>query len=412
MKAARVFLMAVLSILLFVKGIIPAFTTIGTDFSNYYTSSYVLVHESRNVERLYDSQWFSQRARMLGSSEGGIFQPFPPPTALLMVPLAFFDMRTAKTLWTVINLGFLASLVVMLSRLSKLDYSLSFLVLLGSGFALINNFYLGQSYLILTLCLAFSIQFYTQKKDVLSGIVAGLFIPIKYFPLALVVLFLFEKRWIAAASAGLAALVVLGVSVLTLGPALHRSFLHVVLFEHLDGQMVNPFSATYQSWNSLLRSLFVKDVHLNPHPLVDWAAGYSYARGLVITGLTWVLFRATRIGVKRGMHFSYLAGILFSFALLVAPATATYHFLVLSIPVALLSSILLESKQFVPLTVVLICYCGLGGISAGALDALRLEGVWKLLAYPRLYLLLSLFLTITGLVRSDRWHRKPPPILS
>ncbi|MBF8294402.1 MAG: hypothetical protein HW389_947 [Bacteroidetes bacterium] len=412
MKAARVFLMVALTILLLVKGIIPAFTTIGTDFSNYYTSSYVLVHESRNVERLYDSQWFSQRARMLGGPEGGIFQPFPPPTALLMVPLAFFDMRTAKTLWTVINLGILAALVSVLSRLSKLDYSHSFLVLLGSGFALINNFYLGQSYLLLTLCLAFSIRFYTQKKDVLSGILAGLFIPIKYFPLALVVFFLFEKRWIAAASTALAVLVVLGVSVLTLGPALHSSFLRVVLVEHLDGQMVNPFSATYQSWNSLLRSLFVKDYPLNPHPFVDWSAGFSYARGLVITGLTLVLLRAARIGFKQGAHFSFFVGILFSFALLVAPATATYHFLVLTIPVAILSSILLESRQFVPLALVLICFCGLGGVPAGALEALSLERAWKLLAYPRLYLLLGLFLTITGLVKSDGWHKNPHPISS
>jgi hypothetical protein len=406
MKAAKVSLMAALSILLLVKGIIPAFTTIGTDFSNYYTSSYVLVHESQNIERLYDSQWFSQRARMLGSPEGAIFQPFPPPTALLMVPLAFFDMRTAKTLWTVINLGILAALVSVLSRLSTLDYSYSFLVLLGSGFALINNFYLGQSYLLLTLFLALSIRFYTQKENVLSGILAGLFIPIKYFPLALVVFFLLEKRWIAVATAALTAFVVLGVSVLTLGPAVHRSFLHLVFLQHLDGQMVNPFSSTYQSWNSLLRSLFVKDYPLNPYPFVDWASGFPYVRGLIISGLTLVLLRAARFGFDRGTHFSFLVGTLFTFALLVAPATATYHFLVLTIPMALLCFVLLECKEFVSLALVLICYCGIGGIPAGALDALSLEGAWKLLAYPRLYLLLGLFLTLTGLVKSGGWHKK------
>jgi hypothetical protein len=86
--------------------------------------------------------------------------------------------------------------------------------------------------------------------------------------------------------------------------------------------------------------------------------------------------------------------------LLIAPATATYHFLVLSIPVAMLSPVLMDRKQFHLLGIVVLLYVGIGIVPAGAFDRIGLEGGWKLLAYPRLYLLLALFLTMAGMMGS------------
>jgi hypothetical protein len=97
---------------------------------------------------------------------------------------------------------------------------------------------------------------------------------------------------------------------------------------------------------------------------------------------------------------------LFAFALLVAPATATYHFLLLSIPMAMVSSQLLRTRRFAPLSILLLLYVGMGAIPAGALDRLHLDGVWKLLAYPRLYLLSVFFLALTPMMKSSRMYGK------
>ncbi|MEK6756674.1 MAG: hypothetical protein AABZ02_11035, partial [Bacteroidota bacterium] len=102
--------------------------------------------------------------------------------------------------------------------------------------------------------------------------------------------------------------------------------------------MANPFSATYQSWNSLLRSVFVQDDVFNANPLIAWTPGFDYVRALIFIGLTVVLLWSLRRGRESETTISLQIAGLFSFALLVAPATATYHVLLLSIPMAMVSS--------------------------------------------------------------------------
>jgi hypothetical protein len=407
----RYLLLSALASLVIVKGIIPSCSVIGTDFANYYTSSFVLVHERENVGKLYDSQWFSDRAQQLGGPRGSIFQPFPPPTALLFAPLTFVDMKQAKILWMSINLAILAGLVVVLSRMGEVTYTRSVFLLLISGFALINNFYLGQVYLLMTFLLALSIWLIMKEKEVWGGIAAGLFIPIKYFPLCLVLAFLLEKRWLAAVSAVLTSFAVVCLSLILMGSEIHRAFVDHVLLNHLDGEMVNPFSATYQSWNALLRSLFVMDSTANPDPLIAWASGFPFLRGMILAALTVILAWMLKNGLKMKSRFPLIIGSLFSFVLLIAPATATYHFLVLSIPMVLVSSEWSKSNQNVPQLILLVLYVGIGVIPAGAYDSLHLAGAWKILAYPRLFLLLGFFLTFALMIRSEQWHAQSSPNL-
>jgi len=391
MKIAQTIAGIVFGLLFLVKGIIPAFQTVGMDFANYYTSSYVLIHDRENIDRLYDKAWFAERARSLGSPEGGIFQPFPPPTALLFSPLVFLDLKTAKALWTVVNMGLLALLVIVLSRLSTISIPEAILIVLASGFALINNFYLGQTYLLMTVCLALSIFFLNQKRDILAGIFAGVFIPIKYFPLCLMLLFLYQRRWSAVWSALATAGAVLLVSLLWMGPGIHETFIRSILLPHLDGELTNPFSATYQSWNSLLRSLFVRDAWFNPRPFVDSSLTFSIARAIIFITPT-VLFFWHMAGQRSSGHKSSLVvAALFALVLLLAPATATYHFLVLTIPLAMLYSDLSMGSQMTTLTLMLFLYVGVGIVPAGAMERLGLSGLWKVLEYPRLYLLSGFF---------------------
>jgi hypothetical protein len=400
-----------LAVILVLKGIFPALTKVRTDFANYYTSSYVLVHENRNIDKLYDADWFARKAAALGSPDGGIFQPFPPPTALLMVPLTIFDLQTAERIWTVLNVGILIVFVSTVSRLSAFDHVLSFFLVLVSGFALVNNFYLGQIHLLMVLCLALSIRYYLRGKDLLSGLYAGIFIPVKYFPICLLIFFVLQRRWFAVAAGVLVALILVCISLASMGWDIHWSYAQRTLVQHLDGQMANPFSARYQSWNSLLRSMFIGDATLNPRPLVDWPAGFAPLRAFVLVGLSailsWVLWKGTHANVDA----SFQIAALFTFALLVAPATATYHFLLFSLPVTMVASQLLNAHRVLPLSILLILYAGMGAIPAGMLDRLDLQGAWRLLEFPRLFFLLAFFLTITLLTVSGGRREQSPQTL-
>lgn len=401
-----VFLLA-FALLFLVKGVLPAFSQVGTDYANYYTASWVAVHDRAESFRLYDQAWFSEKAKELGEPLGGIFQPFPPPTAILMVPLTAIPMMAAKDFWTVCNILIAASLLVFLSKLDKETCPVSALVLFGSGWAMVNAVYLGQVYLLMLFCLALSMHFRALGRDVLSGIFAGVFIPIKYFPITLVALFVLEKRWKAVGSSLAAAAVISLGSVALLGWEIHAHFLQSVFASHLDGQLSNPFALSYQSWNSLLRNLFVKDQILNPDPAFNWTNGFAIARWAIALAIISPFFVAVRREMLNARRTGMLVALLFVTTLLLSPASASYHMLLLALPAALLLPELQRDVNKNALTVLAASYLTMGILPIALLDQLSLHGGLILLGYPRLYLLLIMFVTLVRLT-----YHQPPQILS
>src|SRR5580698_8146206 len=88
-RAGAAVVLAGLTAVLLVKGILPAMSGLNTDFPNYLTAAKI-VADGGPAERLYDIPWFQEQMRRyrIGNPSEGKFAPFPPPTALLLVPLA------------------------------------------------------------------------------------------------------------------------------------------------------------------------------------------------------------------------------------------------------------------------------------------------------------------------------------
>jgi hypothetical protein len=84
-----------------------------------------------------------------------------------------------------------------------------------------------------------------------------------------------------------------------------------------------------------------------------------------------------------------LLGIL---TLLLAPATATYHFVLLWLPVGLLARYLFQSGSPRGAVVMLLCYVLIGFCPYGHTVGFAGRGILNVLAYPRLCLLLLMFL--------------------
>jgi hypothetical protein len=137
-----------------------------------------------------------------------------------------------------------------------------------------------------------------------------------------------------------AILMVTAVSVGILGWKIHEDFLSSVLGNHLIAKldMQDPFTVSYQSFDSLFRRLFIYD---DPESTgaIRLASTPRYC-GIDHEGVDIYLRQSARSSnlpggaatAQRGPSIGLLGVV----TLLLAPATATYHFVLLWLPVGLL----------------------------------------------------------------------------
>jgi hypothetical protein len=203
-------------------------------------------------------------------------------------------------------------------------------------------------------------------------------------------------------------LAVTSVSVGVLGWKIHQDFLSSVLRHHLTGNasILDPFSAVYQSFDTLFRRLFVFDAAANPQPLLS-LPGLASIGASVTKASIFLAAIATLVKLARSGAASIDApaiGILGILTLLLAPATATYHFVLLWLPVGLLIGYFLREGAPSYAYFILGAYALIGFFPYG--HAYRFEGRGGLtvLAYPRLLLLLAMFIGCIYYI----WHRGSP----
>src|SRR6266404_7431273 len=100
-RAVAALLLFALAALVLIRGIIPTWSKVDTDFPNYFTAAKI-VADGGQTEKLYDDAWFQEQMHRYRTGTIGKFSPFPPPTALLLLPLASFTELTALRIMTVI----------------------------------------------------------------------------------------------------------------------------------------------------------------------------------------------------------------------------------------------------------------------------------------------------------------------
>lgn len=401
-------LLALLSSALVWRGILPAVSKVDTDFPNYFTAARI-VADGGPVERLYDDSWFqSQMQRYhIGNPAEGKFAPFPPPTALLMVPLAELEPLTALRVMVALSLLCLIGASVLLARVLSWSYLQATAFVLLAGYANFNALRFGQPYMLVSLLCILGYFAWQRGAPFWAGVCLGVFVPIKYLPVVWLVYFALRREWRLVLGGAVAILAVVGASIAVLGWRLHEIFLRSVIGNHLTANlsMQNPFSASFQSFDSLYRRLFVFDAGLNPQP---WLASTRLdmvvlilTKGLLLSGGVAALIKCARGTVSDSVAFS--VGTLGVLTMLLAPATATYHFVLLWLPVGLLINQFYRNRAPVLASLMLGMYAFIGFLPYG--HAMRFEGRGGLtvLSYPRLFVLLAMFL----LCISFAWRRRP-----
>ncbi len=378
-----------------VRGIVPAMSTVDSDFPNYLTAAKI-VADGGSADRLYDAVWFQEQMRRyrIGNPEAGEFVPFPPPTALLLVPVAGLAPLNALRVVTCVSLlGVLASIVI-LTRILPWTAAESAVFVLLSGFAVLNTLRLGQPYALVSLSCILGYYAYVKGRPWLAGMCFGLFVPIKYFPVILLVYFAFCRQWRVLLGGAAVILTVGLLSVAVLGWKVHEEFL-AVLGNHLLAKLnlQDPFTASYQSFDSLYRRLFIFDAVSNARP---WLAIPRLADICLLATKASILLIAAATLVKLGRGgFGEVAapaiGILGILTLLLAPATATYHFVLLWLPVALLIQYFIDFRARGYAYFILGAYALIGFFPYRWSRIFEGDGGLTMLAYPRLFLLLAMF---------------------
>jgi Glycosyltransferase family 87 len=399
-SAWKALLLAGLAAYVVLKGVVPALTAITSDFPEYFTSATV-VRAGEDPVKLYDSAWFREQTRHYGvgpPENPGSFSPYPPPTALLLTPLTGFKPLTALRIVTAVNVLCLGCSMLLLSRIFAWRLIDAALFIMLSGLALLSGLRFGHPYILISTFCLLGYYLYLKRMPLLAGLCLGVFIPIKYYPVILLAGFALNRQWRVVLGGGIAVAAVALVSVGVLGWKVHQIFLLDVLLNHLTGHLNPPdalpsFSAQSQSFDTLFTRLFILDPARNPHPLLAAPLARTIAivciKGSLVLAAATALLRLTR--ADAGIAIAPTIGILGVLGLLIAPGSGTYAFVLLWLPVALLIDYLLHRGPRMPAYVLLCIYACVGYIPYGHTYPFEGHGGLTVLAYPRLWLLLTMF---------------------
>jgi hypothetical protein len=381
MKAA----VTLLAIRLLVVFIWPAWNALTTDFPNYYTASWALV-QGEDMRALYDPVEFQEIAGRAGiDGIAVLFNYFPPLSAAVMAPLAGFSALTALRIWTLVNLFALAALIRLVSKHSGLDLLPTTLLALLATDALGNNFLFGQIYLPLTVLLLLGMT-WSDRRPNASGFVLALATAVKVFPAVFLIYLVCRRRWRALTWTGVWLVVLTGLATFFIGWEPHRIFLVEVVPRMIHGEIQDPYNIGWNTFQALLRRSLVPEPAWNPNPLFDAPGVYFFLKtavNLSVLLLTGMALRSDRIKPLTAFLVLFLA------VSLLSPSQSSYHYVLLIPGVALLVQ---DSRKAVRVGAVfcllLICSTALGAAS-------RFDSGWlSLLAFPRAYLVLGLWLAL------------------
>ena len=375
-----------------------AWGKLNTDFPNYYMSAR-LAHEGFDTAREYEWVWLEREKdhRALDTNVIGLL-PITPFSTLVMWPLTGLPPLAAKHIWILANLALLIPLCWLLRSITGLSYRRIALVF-ALCFPLHRNLLYGQFYVLLLLLIVAACWAYLRKLSALAGALVAIAAACKVFPVLLFIFFLRRGNWRALLFGALTGLAALAVSVAVFGWNLHRTYLHQVLPWTLHGEGLPPYATSSASISSVLHYLFLAEPQWNPHPWHNSPLWYA----LLQPTLQMLVFAPAVLLIRKGdrtpgrMLLEWSALITASLAISTSPAS--YHFVLMVLPVCVLAALLLQRGWYGWLVALLFVYVG---ICLPMPSPSKMMGPAILLYVPRLPLMLALLLGIYLLLWRDR----------
>jgi hypothetical protein len=303
-----------------------------TDFPNYYTAA-VLVRKGAPLHNYYEWTWFQRQMNYAGvEHQLGGYIPQTPLTMLPILPLAGFDVQTAKRFWLVSNLAFLAATIWLLARLTRFGVAQITLLAFAGWGSLHSNFLLGQYYVFLLFLLTLAFYWIDRGPDFAGGLTLGVAFGLKLYSAPFLLFFAVKRRWRAAAGMAAASVALGLLAIAIFGWAEVASFATGILPRSLAGETIDPYHPMNNTLSTLLRRTFVMEPELNPHPLASAPWAFFFLQPLTIMAIVLFPLLMIRQSGNSRRDFAWFTVLL----LLASPNTAGYTFILLLLPIALL----------------------------------------------------------------------------
>jgi len=327
---------------------LPGWENINSDFPNYYTSS-KLILEGEDLENIYNDFWFQQNIKKYGMNDKGKFSPFPPVTSFVMLFPALFNPITAKRIYLSINFLLLFFSAYIFYKITNISFINCMIIILLSGVAIINNFLLGQFYLLLLFLIVLGYYLTVIKKPLYGGLLWGIGAAVKYFPFVFLPAFLKKNNQKVLLGFFISVAILNFIGIYIFGWGVYKNFIVSAFLPHLNGELSHQsqFAHQFQSWNSFLRIVFVFNPVANPNPFINWVFGFTiiktfiYIIVLVFTVLSFVKLK-DHID-ENSLHLSLLSVAM----LLLSPASASYHYILLVFPTILILTHSIKRKELI-----------------------------------------------------------------
>ena len=383
-------LLVILLLLLFVvRGFIPAWGHLDSDFTNYYLAAR-LYHEGYPVERVYDWTWFQRQKDHAGLDRPLVgFIPSTLPSALTVLPLSSLPPLQANRCWLIISLGFLLSAVVLLKRITGLTWRRIAVLTFLAVAPLHSNFLLGQVHLVILFLLALAAWLYFREWHFMSGVALASAAALKIYPVLFLFFFLLKKRWRAAAGLAFGMAIAAMLSVRLFGAAACGIYLREVLLSGLRGEIIDPYAIEWDSLNTILRRLFIFEPELNPAPVAHLPSLFAFLHPLIhafiFVAFLWAISSPSADPSREKLEWGSYCFLL----LLLSSEPLPYHFVALILTAALVVDYLAARRRSAWAGVIVALYT-LACLPYDRLYRLS-SGGWKsLLFFPRLSCLVLL----------------------
>jgi hypothetical protein len=350
-----------------------------SDFAGYYTSTKILL-DSDSTAVLYDDEWFVSKMHSFGIPDSTfIMYVNPPPSAFIMIPVAWLQPLPAKIMWNSFNMIFLITAFYLLLKFNNFSAASSKAQAIAALFfctvPFLRNLQRGQIYILLLLFIILFFKGYLQGNALLSSLSIAILILLKYFGWMFFILFIIEKRWKE-----------FGLSLLFIG----IGFLFTLFIAGIETYEAN-FNAIIDAFNrkdfsltglpcvpAFFGALFTFHPQWNNNPAlnISWLSSLSTAVSLLIMFI--LSFIKTRKNTPERLSSILILSVIFT------PLAADHHYMLLILPAAyLIQRDFFDLKNLKILLMIAVLYLLLGWYPEFRINFL--SGWGKLIAFPRLY---------------------------
>ncbi len=359
-----------------------------SDFAGYYTSTKILL-DADSTANLYDDEWFVSKMHSFGIPDSTfIMYVNPPPSAFIMIPVAWLQPLAAKIVWNSFNLIFLITAFYLLLKFNNFSGASSKVQAIAAFFfctvPFLRNLQRGQIYILLLFFIILFFHGYLHGNAFLSSLSIAILFLLKYFGWMFFFLFIIEKRWKE-----------LGLSLLFIG----IGFLFTLFIAGIETYEAN-FNVIIDAFNrkefsltglpcipAFFGALFTFHPQWNNNPAlnISWLSSLFTAVSLLIMFI--FSFIKTRKNTPERLSSILILSVIFT------PLAADHHYMLLVLPAAyLIQRDFLDLNNLKILLMIAVLYLLMGWYPEFKMNLL--SGWGKLIAFPRLYAAVFMWLLL------------------